>query len=73
MSVIVVKENMKFYVVYLRCFFNPFRLDFLGYHANSADLVQRLQNAASDQDLHCLHTEISVENTVKMKTSTRNS
>ena len=65
---------MKSYVMYLRCFFKPF-LDwmFMGYHANDADLVQRLQNAASDQGLHCLHTKISVGNTVKMKTSTRNS
>ena len=27
----------------------------------------QVQNAASDQDLHCLLTEISMENTVKME------
>ena len=44
----------------------------LGYYANSADPVQMLPNAASDQDLHCFffNSENSVENIAKMKTST---
>ena len=42
------------------------------YYANGADPVQMLQNEVSDQGLHCLLTEISVERTVKMKTPTRN-
>ena len=37
---------------------------------NSADPVQMLQNVMSDQGVHCLLTEISMQNTVKMKTST---
>ena len=36
-------------------------------YANSADPVQTPQKAASDQDLHCLLTEISIQNTVKVK------
>ena len=31
---------------------------------------QMPQSAASDQGLHCLHTNVSMENAVKMKTST---
>ena len=31
----------------------------LGYYVNSGDTVQMPQNAASDQGLHCLFTEIS--------------
>ena len=38
-----------------------FRLD--------ADLVQMLQIASSDQGLHCLFTRISLQDTIKMKTS----
>ena len=45
----------------------------LGYFANSADPVQTPPYAASDQGLHCLLTEISMENAVKMKTPTRDS
>ena len=53
-------------IVYL---FTVFRRDtHLGYYANSADPIQMPPNAASDQGLHCLQTEISMENTVKMKT-----
>ena len=33
----------------------------LEYYANSADLVQMPQNAASDQGQHCLLTGISVQ------------
>ena len=39
----------------------------LGYYANSADPDQTLQNAVSVQGLHCLLTETSTENTVKVK------
>ena len=39
----------------------------MGYDANSADPVQMPQNAASDQDLHCLLTEISVKSAVKIE------
>ena len=39
--------------------------------ANNANSVQMPQNAAPDEGLRCLLTEISVQNTVKMKTSTR--
>ena len=42
-----------------------------GYYANNADTVQMQRNAVSDQGLHCLLTENSMENTVKMKTPTR--
>ena len=40
----------------------------LGHYANRADPVQ----TPPDQDLNCLLTEFSVENAVKMKTSTIN-
>ena len=48
-----------------------------GNYANSADTVQtppNAPNAASESDLvlHCLLTEISMENEIKVKTSTRN-
>ena len=33
----------------------------LGYYANSADPVQTPPNAASDQGLHCLFTDISMQ------------
>ena len=39
----------------------------LGYHANSADPVQMLQNAVPDQGQHSLPTEISMQYTIKMK------
>ena len=40
---------------------------YLGYYTNSADPVQMPPYlAASDQDLHCLLTEISMENAVRM-------
>ena len=42
-------------------------------YANGADPVQMPQNAASDQGLHCLLTEISMQNTIEMKLSARNS
>ena len=56
------------------CLFNPFleQTPVLGNYANSADLVQMLPYGTSDLGLHCLLTEISMENTVKMNTSTRN-
>ena len=41
-------------------------------YANSADQVQMLQNAASDQGLHCLLTRISVLITLKLNIFTRN-
>ena len=40
-------------------------------HVNSADSDQTPQNAASDQGLHCLLTEISIQNRIKMKKYTR--
>ena len=48
---------------------NPFsdRISVSVAYANSADLVQTPQNAASDQGLHCLVTGISMQNTVKVK------
>ena len=54
--------------------YKPFldQIPIWGYYANSADPVQMLQNAASHQDLHCLLTEISMENAVKMITAIRN-
>ena len=39
--------------------------------ANSTDPVQTPKNAASDQDLHCLLTGISMQNTIQMNTSPR--
>ena len=48
------------------------QLSVLGYHANSADPAQTPPNAASDLGLHCLLTEIFMDNIVKMKISTRN-
>ena len=38
----------------------------------NAEPVQTPPNTTSDQGLHCLLTEISVENAVKMKASSRN-
>ena len=38
----------------------------LGFYANSADPVQTPPNAASELGLHCLLTEISIENAVKI-------
>ena len=38
-------------------------------YAYSADPLQTPQNAASDQGLHCLFSGISLQNTVKIKTS----
>ena len=44
----------------------------LGHYTNSADPVQMPQNAASDQDQHCLLTGISTENAAEVKkTSTK--
>ena len=59
-------------VLLLRVFtlFRPEYTHF-GYFPNSADSVQMPPNAASDQGLHCLLTEISMENAVKMKTFTK--
>ena len=49
--------------------FNPLpvsdQIALLRYFANSAGPVQTPQNAASDQGLHCLHTEMSMENAEK--------
>ena len=44
----------------------------LGLYANSTDPVQTPQKAASDQGQHCLFREISVENTIKKISFTRN-
>ena len=38
-----------------------------GTQANSADPDQMPQNAAFDQGLHCLHTQIPIKNRIKMK------
>ena len=43
------------------------QISVLGYNANSADPVQTPSNAAFDQGLHCLLTEISMESTGKGK------
>ena len=40
--------------------------------ANSVDPDQMPQNAASDQDLCCLHTGISIKNEIEMKKYTLN-
>ena len=42
----------------------------LGTYAISADPVQALQNALSDQGLHCLLTGISMRNIIKQNTLT---
>ena len=39
---------------------------FGGTYANTADPDQTLQNAASDQGLHCLLAGISIQNKIKM-------
>ena len=60
-------------VSYMQVVLTVFRKDtLLGYYVNSADSVQMPRKVVSDQGLHCLLTEISMENTVKMITSTRN-
>ena len=41
------------------------------YYAKSADSIQMPYLVASDQGLHCLRTEISMEIAVKMKGSTK--
>ena len=47
------------------------QISVLGYNENSADPVKMPQHAASDHGLHCLLTEISMENAEKkMKIST---
>ena len=38
---------------------------FYGYYANSADPGRALQNAASDQGLHCLLTDFFMKNTMQ--------
>ena len=47
-------------------------LSFLGYNANSADPLQMPLFAASEVGLHCLLTVMSMRNTVKLKTATKN-
>ena len=49
------------------------QLPLLVYHANSADPDQTPQKAASDQGQRYLLTGISTQNTIKLKTATRNS
>ena len=44
---------------------------FLGTYANNVDQDQMPQNMASDQYLHCLLTEISIKNDIKMKKYTK--
>ena len=44
----------------------------LGTCTNSVDLDQMLQNAASDQGLHCFLKGISMRNTIRKKTFMRN-
>ena len=53
-------------------FLEPFsdQIPIMGTHANSANPVQMPQNLASDQDLPCLLTEISMQMSVKVKTFT---
>ena len=48
------------------------RIPVSGYYANSVDPVLMPQNAASDQGQQCLLTGISIQNIIKMKTSTGN-
>ena len=43
-----------------------------GYYANSTDPVQTPLYAASDQGLYCFLTDMTMENAVKLKTSTKN-
>ena len=45
---------------------------FCGTWAKSEKSDQTLQNAASDQVLHCLLTEVSFKNGIKMKNTTNN-
>ena len=44
----------------------------MGTYANSADPAQMLQNVASDQNLHCFLTGISMQNTVNVKIFAKN-
>ena len=44
----------------------------MGRYAESADPVQMLQNATSDQGLHCLLTGIYMQKSIKMNTSAIN-
>ena len=44
-------------------------LFFFGTYANSAGPDQTPQNAASNQDLHCLLTGMSIQNNIKMKST----
>ena len=44
----------------------------MGTYANSADPVQKLSLAASNQGLHCLLVQTFLQNTIKVKTTTRN-
>ena len=46
--------------------YNPSVL-FVGHRQTTADPDQTQQNGASDQGLHCLLTECSIKNLVKMK------
>ena len=43
-----------------------------GYYASSAEPVQMPPSGASDRGLHCLISEITMENAVKIKTKTTN-
>ena len=43
-----------------------------GYYANSVDLDQMPPNVVSDHGLHCLLTDISMQNAIKMKIWCRN-
>ena len=42
----------------------------LGTYANSADTVQTPHNAVSDQDIHCLPKEMSVQKESEIKSTT---
>ena len=44
----------------------------MGAYANREEPVKTPQNVASDQGLHCLRTEISMQDTVQVKILTEN-
>ena len=50
------------------CVFNPFKPSVLSLgHRQTVHPYQTLQNAASDQGLHCLLAETSIRISIKMK------
>ena len=78
-------HKMSFTILYLKCtnanhclcikmcltLFRP-DIPFMEYNANNAECDQTPQNAASDQGQQCLFRGISMQNTIKIKTSCKN-